>query len=121
MTIFIAGLSSIPRHYYEAADIDGANFFQKLIHITLPMLKPAITINLIFGITYGLKVFDIIFVLTNGGPGRMTEVINTAIFKEFALGYLWPVGTALSTLLFVFMVVVSVLLLKMMSKRELEL
>lgn len=120
MTIFIAGLSSIPRHYYEAADIDGANFFQKLIHITLPMLKPAITINLIFGITYGLKVFDIIFVLTNGGPGRMTEVINTAIFKEFALGT-YGLGTALSTLLFVFMVVVSVLLLKMMSKRELEL
>jgi len=120
MTIFIAGLSSIPRHYYEVADIDGANFFQKLIHITLPMLKPAITINLIFGITYGLKVFDIIFVLTNGGPGRMTEVINTAIFKEFALGT-YGMGTALSTLLFVFMVVVSVLLLKIMSKRELEL
>jgi len=120
MTIFIAGLSSIPRHYYEVADIDGANFFQKLIHITLPMLKPAITINLVFGITYGLKVFDIIFVLTNGGPGRMTEVINTAIFKEFALGT-YGMGTALSTLLFVFMVVVSVLLLKIMSKRELEL
>ena len=119
-TIFIAGLSSIPRHYYEVADIDGANFFQKLIHITLPMLKPAITINLVFGITYGLKVFDIIFVLTNGGPGRMTEVINTAIFKEFALGT-YGMGTALSTLLFVFMVVVSVLLLKIMSKRELEL
>jgi raffinose/stachyose/melibiose transport system permease protein len=61
MTIFLAGLSSIPDSYYEAADIDGANFFQKLVHVTLPMLTGAITINLIFGITYGLKVFDIIY------------------------------------------------------------
>lgn len=120
MTIFVAGLHSIPRHYYEAADIDGAGFFPKLVHITLPMLKPAITVNLIFGITYGLKVFDIIFVLTNGGPGRMTEVINTAVFKEFALGT-YGVGTALSTLLFLFMAVVSVFLLRMMYQKEVEL
>jgi len=120
MTIFIAGLHSIPRYYFEAADIDGAGFFQKLFYITIPMLKPAITINLIFGITYGLKVFDIIFVLTNGGPGRMTEVINTAVFKEFALGT-YGLGTALSTLLFAFMVLISLLLLKVMGRRELEL
>lgn len=120
MTIFIAGLHSIPRYYYEAADIDGAGFFQKLIYITIPMLKPAITINLIFGITYGLRVFDIIFVLTNGGPGRMTEVINTAVFKEFALGT-YGIGTALSTILFIFMGLISILLVRLMSRREVEL
>lgn len=120
MTIFVAGLRSIPRRYYEAADIDGAGFFQKLVHITLPMLKPAITVNLIFGITYGLKAFDIIFVLTNGGPGRMTEVINTAVFKEFALGT-YGVGAALSTLLFLLMAAVSVFLLRMMYLKEVEL
>lgn len=120
MTIFIAGLHSIPRYYYEAADIDGAGFFQKLIHITIPMLRPAIIINLIFGITYGLRVFDIIFVLTNGGPGRITEVINTAVFKEFALGT-YGVGSALSTILFIFMGLISILLVRLMSRREVEL
>ncbi|MGB9682260.1 MAG: carbohydrate ABC transporter permease [bacterium] len=120
MTIFIAGLQSIPKYYYEAAEIDGAGFFQKLIHITLPMIKPAITINLIFGITYGLRVFDIIFVLTNGGPGRMTEVINTAIFREFALGT-YGVGTALSTILFVFMGIISIFTVGAMNRREVEL
>ncbi|MCX7796596.1 MAG: sugar ABC transporter permease [bacterium] len=120
MTVFIAGLHSIPKYYYEAADIDGAGFFSKLLYITIPMLKPAIVINLVFGITYGLRVFDIIFVLTNGGPGRMTEVINTAIFKEFALGT-YGIGTALSTILFVFMGLISIILVKLMSKKEIGL
>lgn len=120
MTIFLAGLQSIPNYYYEAADIDGATFMQKLRHITLPMLMPAININLIFGITYGLKVFDIIYVLTNGGPGRMTEVINTAVFKEFADGT-YGVGTALSTLLFVFMAVIGLFIVRIMNRREVEL
>jgi raffinose/stachyose/melibiose transport system permease protein len=82
MTIFIAGLQSIPGYYYEAGEIDGANFFQRLFHITLPMLMPAIMINVVFGLTYGLKVFDVIYALTNGGPGRMTEVVATAILHR---------------------------------------
>ena len=77
MTIFIAGLGAIPKTYYEAAQIDGANFWQRLKNITLPMLTGSIMINLVFGITYGLKVFDIIYVLTNGGPGHATEVVTT--------------------------------------------
>ncbi len=119
MTIFIAGLQSIPRTYYEAASIDGAGFFHKLFSITIPMLKPAITVNLVFGITYSLRVFDIIFVLTNGGPGRVTEVMNTAVFREFALGT-YGVGVALSTVLFVVMGVVSVLVIRLMNRGEVE-
>lgn len=119
MTIFLAGIQSIPRHYYEAADMDGAQYFAKLWHITLPMLAPAITVNVIFGVTYGLRVFDIIYVLTNGGPGRMTEVLNTAILKEFADGT-YGMGTALSTLLFVFMAVLGIVLIRFLTRREVE-
>ena len=61
MTIFLAGLNTIPKSYYEAAQIDGANFWQRLRYVTLPMLSGAIMINLVFGITYGLKVFDIVY------------------------------------------------------------
>ena len=60
MTIFLAGLNTIPKSYYEAAQIDGANFWQRLRYVTLPMLTGSIMINLVFGITYGLKVFDIV-------------------------------------------------------------
>ena len=119
MTIFIAGLQTIPRTFYEAADIDGARFFAKLRHITLPMLVPAITVNVIFGITYGLKVFDIIYALTGGGPGRMTEVLNTAVLKEFADG-IYGMGTALSTLLFVFLAFIGFFIIRFMNKRTVE-
>jgi raffinose/stachyose/melibiose transport system permease protein len=117
MTIFLAGLSSIPDSYYEAADIDGANFFQKLVHVTLPMLTGAITINLIFGITYGLKVFDIIYVLTNGGPGHATEVITTYSYTLYANGK-YAIATSLNTILFVLTAIIGVLVVKYMSRLE---
>jgi raffinose/stachyose/melibiose transport system permease protein len=117
MTIFIAGLQAIPQDHYDAADIDGAGWWRKLGSVTLPMLGPAIIINVVFGITYGLKVFDIIYVLTNGGPGRMTDVINTAVFNEFAAGS-YGLSTALSTLLLVAMAVIGFPLIKAMTREE---
>ncbi len=119
MTIFLAGLQSIPNDYYDAADIDGAGWWQRLRAVTLPLLAPAITVNVVFGITYGMRVFDIIYVLTNGGPGRMTEVINTAVFNEFASGT-YGLGTALSTLLAVAMAIVGFVLLRLMMRREVQ-
>lgn len=119
MTIFIAGLSTIPKSYYEAASIDGANFWQKLRHITLPMLKGAIMINLVFGITYGLKVFDIIYVLTNGGPGHATEVITTFSYQLYSSGR-YGMSTALNTILLVITAVIGVFVVKKMSKSEVQ-
>lgn len=117
MTIFLAGLTSIPDVYYEAASIDGANFFQKLWHITLPMLKGAIMINLVFGLTYGLKVFDIIYVMTNGGPGHATEVITTYSYQLYSSGN-YGMATALNTILFVITTIIGILVIKFMSKKE---
>ncbi|GAE31385.1 carbohydrate ABC transporter permease [Alkalihalobacillus hemicellulosilyticus] len=119
MVLFIAGLLAIPNDYYEAAEIDGAGFFKRLFSITLPMLLPTITITTVLNITYGLRVFDIIYVLTNGGPGNATDVINTAVYSAFAKGY-WGLGSALSTLLFVIMVVVSFFIIRTMNKKAVE-
>ena len=119
MTIFIAGLSSIPRSYYEAAQIDGANFWQKLRYITLPLLSGSIMINLVFGITYGLKVFDIIYVLTNGGPGHATEVMTTYAFQLYSTGQ-YGMSTALHTILLLITAVIGVLIVKVMSKKEVQ-
>jgi len=117
MTIFLAGLQSIPETYYESADIDGAGFWAKLRHITLPLLTPAITINLVFGIAHGIRVFDVIYVLTNGGPGRETEVAATVIYKEFADGR-YGMSSALSSLMFIFMAVVGLFIVLRMAKRR---
>ncbi len=119
MTIFLAGLQSIPPDYYDAADMDGANAWQRLRAVTLPLLAPAITVNVVFGLTYGMRVFDIIYVLTNGGPGRMTEVISTAVFNEFSSGT-YGLGTALSSLLFAIMAIIGFGVVRFMTRREVQ-
>jgi len=117
MTIILAGLQSIPTEYYEAANIDGASYLKKLRYITLPLCRPAIVITIVLGIFYGLKVFDIIYVLTNGGPGYATTVLNTSIYSLFGLGN-WGLGSALNSLLFVFMIVVGIFTVKLLKPSE---
>jgi raffinose/stachyose/melibiose transport system permease protein len=119
MTIILAGLQSIPLSYYEAANIDGANFWNKFRYITMPLLIPALTVTTVLNLLYGLRVFDIVYVLTNGGPGYITEVMYTSVFKEFSLGA-YGVGTAMSSVLFVFMVLVGYFTIKAMTRKEID-
>lgn len=119
MVLFIAGLKSVPDMYYEAAQIDGASYWQRFTNVTLPLLMPVITITLILNITYGLRVFDSVYVLTNGGPGFATGVINTIVFKEFSKGT-YAVGSALSTILLIFVCGICYFLLKALTRKEVE-
>ena len=119
MTIFVAGLGAIPKTYYEAAQIDGASFWQRLKSITLPMLTGSIMINLVFGISYGLKVFDIIYVLTNGGPGHATEVVTTYSYQLYADGA-YGMSTAFNTVLLILTAIAGIFVVKMMSKKEVQ-
>jgi len=119
MVILIAGLQVIPSEYYEAAQIDGANQWDELWNITLPLLVPTLTVTTVLNLLYGLKVFDIVWVLTNGGPGYATETVYTVVFKEFSKGR-YGVSTALSTLLFVIMSICGYWLIKAMHPKELE-
>lgn len=119
MTIFLAGLNTIPKSYYEAAQIDGANFWHRLRYVTLPMMTGSIMINLVFGITYGLKVFDIIYVLTNGGPGHATEVLTTYAFQLYSRGQ-YGMSTALNTVLLIITAFVGVFIVKTLGKQEVQ-
>lgn len=117
MIIVIAGINAISTSYYEAAEIDGAGFWQKTRYITLPLLRPVILNVSILNLTYGLRVFDMIYTLTNGGPGHATEVINTAVYGEFSKGN-YAMGTTLSSILFIFVMLISYFLLKAMEPKE---
>jgi raffinose/stachyose/melibiose transport system permease protein len=119
MVIFIAGLQVIPSEYYEAAQIDGANKWDELWNITLPLLMPTLTVTTVLNLLYGLKVFDIVWVLTNGGPGYATETVYTVVFEEFSKGR-YGVSTALSTLLFAIMLIGGYWLIHAMHPKELE-
>ena len=119
MVILIAGIEAIPREYYEVAAIDGAGGWKTFRHITLPLLTPVLAVTTVLNLLYGLKVFDIIFVLTNGGPGRATDTVYTAIFDEFSKGR-YGVATALSSLLFLVMIGLSYFVIRVMHQEAEE-
>jgi raffinose/stachyose/melibiose transport system permease protein len=119
MVILIAGLQVIPTEYYEAAQIDGASPWDEFWKITLPLLMPTLTVTTVLNLLYGLKVFDIVWVLTNGGPGYATETVYTMVFKEFSKGR-YGVSTALSTLLFAIMSICGYWLINAMHPKESE-
>lgn len=117
MVILLAGLQAISHSYYEAADIDGASSWMKFRYITLPLLMPALTVTTVLNLLYGLKIFDTVYVLTNGGPGYATEVVYTQVFSQFSLGS-YGVGTALITVLFIVMAALGYFAVKLMSREE---
>jgi raffinose/stachyose/melibiose transport system permease protein len=117
MVILIAGIEAIPREYFEAAAIDGASGWKTLRYITLPLLTPVLAVTTVLNLLYGLKVFDIIFVLTRGGPGRATDTVYTAIFDEFSKGR-YGVATALSSLLFLVMIGLAYFVIRLMNREE---
>jgi multiple sugar transport system permease protein len=99
--VLLAGLQTIPRSLYEAAEIDGASRLQQFWEITLPMLRPAIVVALIFRTITSIQTFDIPYAMTNGGPGNATETLAMYIHKTtidfLDLGY----GSALAVLMFI--------------------
>ena len=117
MTILIAGIMSIPQTYYEAASIDGGSAWQCFRHITLPLLVPTLTVTTVLNVIYGLKVFDMVYSLTNGGPGFATEVMYTGVYKEFGLGR-YAVGTTLSTIMTLVMLVAGFFMIRHMVKGD---
>ena len=118
MTILIAGILSISPTYYEAASIDGANGVQAFFKITLPLLMPTLATTTVLNVIYGLKIFDMVYAMTNGGPGKATtEVLYTAVFKMFSTGQ-YAVGTALSSVMFLFMIIVGYFMIRVMTRNE---
>lgn len=120
MIIYLAALQGISNDLLEAASIDGANSRQTFRHITLPMLAGSFTINLTLALIYGLKVFDEIAVLTDGGPGFSTETITYMVYKvafgEMRQGY----GTAMAVILFLLILVLGGVQSTILRKREVQ-
>jgi len=117
MVILLAGLQAIPKEYYEAAAVDGAGALAKFGHITWPLLTPALIVVTVLNVLYALRVFDIVYVLTNGGPGYATEVLFTAIFKAFGQGR-YGLGTAISSILFVVMSGTGYFVIRLMERES---
>jgi multiple sugar transport system permease protein len=109
MILFLAGLQGIPSHLYEAADIDGASPFKKFIHVTVPMLSPVIFFTSIIALINSFKVFDLIYVLTQGGPGRSTRVLVYDIYSTAFQSYDYGYASAMAYVLFMIIFVIALI------------
>ena len=120
MLIYLAALQSIPSDLYEAAKVDGANAVRQFINITIPMLAPALTICIV-GITTGsLKVYDLLVASTNGGPGRASTSIIYYTYSTAINGRQYGYGSALTISVVFALLLVAVLQVKVLKKREVQ-
>lgn len=115
-TINMAGLRSIPADIYEAAEIDGANYFQRIRKITIPMMKNTIVINTILIITGGFKIFETVKQLTNGGPNHMSDVLVTYMYDTTFTPSRYGYGMAVATVSFVLCLIFSIIYLVNVGK-----
>jgi len=120
MIIYIAGLQGIPGELIESAKIDGAGVFRTFRSVTLPLLAPSVTINLLLVLTGALKVFDLVFVTTNSGPGFATDVMTTFIYRTSFANFKAGYGMALSMIFFLILVIVTIVQLGIFRRREVE-
>ncbi|MDB5054643.1 MAG: transporter permease [Bacilli bacterium] len=119
MIILLSGLQTLPESLYEAAKIDGANRLSQFKHITLPLMKPTIYILLMLGIIYTFKVFDIIFIMTSGGPVNSSMVLPIYAYQLSFTTFEFSQGAAVSVIMLAILTIVAVVYLKMMNKEEL--
>ncbi|WP_234402171.1 carbohydrate ABC transporter permease [Thermobifida halotolerans] len=118
MVIFLAGLQSIPREIHEAADVDGAGAVRRFWYVVRPMLAPATTINLMLSMIGGLKLFDQVWVMTQGGPGRATDTLSTVIYREAFQFNEYAYSTAMAVVLTLFVIVISGFQYGYLSRQE---
>ena len=117
LVIFIAGIESVDKSYYEAAMMDGATFWQRLKYITIPLTTASRNTVIILSFIGGIRSFDLIWSMTGGGPGFATDVISSIIYKQYAAGY-YGLSTAGNVILLLFIVVLVFPLQKLLKKQE---
>ena len=120
MIMYLAALKSVPEQLYEAADIDGANWWQKLWYITLPMMRNIIAITALFSLIVTFANFDIVRVLTSGGPVDQTHVFATWAFKVGIESSDLPLGASVSLFMFPILAVAAIFILRDIGRRGTE-
>jgi len=113
MVIYLAQMQDIPTTLYESAEIDGAGWWHKMIHITLPLMTPSIYFNFIMGLIGGFQVFTMAYIMTNGGPSRSSYYYAYYLFDKMMADNAMGMASAMAWILLVIVLVVTVLALKL--------
>ncbi len=121
MIIYLAGLQTVDESLLEAASIDGCTQWQQIKWVKLPLISSTITINVILSVISGLKAFDYSFIMTNGGPGKSTKTLMFQVYETAFTDQKMGRASAFSVLAFAFIILITVLMLLYMNKKEVEL
>ena len=116
--LLLAGLSAIPKEPYEAARSDGANIFQCFYHITLPYMRPVIIITILIRLIFAIKTYDLIYIMTKGGPGDATDLISYYIYRSAFISLNLGEAAAMSTILLIIIVILTLPLFKYMDRSD---
>jgi raffinose/stachyose/melibiose transport system permease protein len=118
--IYIAGIVSIPREFFDAAEVDGSSPLQTFRYITLPLARPATTTVIILSLIGGLRSFDLIWAMTRGGPGFTSDVIASVIYKQYQAGF-YGLSTAGNVVLFLLVTAIVLPLFTFLNRRTVDL
>ena len=118
MLLLTSGLTGISQELYESASVDGAKWGQRFRYITLPLMKPAILSVLMLGFIYTFKAFDLMFVMTSGGPLNATDVLGTYSYTLSFKQYEFSLGSATAMVLFCCLFVIGLFYLRLISKED---
>jgi len=114
IVLLLAGLSALPKEPYEAARMDGASTLQSFIHVTLPLMRPVIIVTLLIRLIFAVKTFDLVYVMTRGGPGTATDLISYFIYRSAFFGLNIGQASAISVLLLVIVLALTAYLYRYM-------
>lgn len=120
MIIYIASITNVSKEVLEAAEIDGANRFQVLRSIVVPLIMPAVTVCLFLAISWSFKMFDLNLSLTKGGPYRSTESLAMNVYNEAFLNNRYGLGTAKSLIFFLVVAVITLIQVRVTKNKEVE-
>ncbi len=120
MVIYLAGLQNVPAMYYEAAMIDGATFWERFKHITIPLLMPAISSSTILNLIGGLKLFDLVMALTGGGPGFSTHSLSTLVTNQYFSAQSAGYASAIGIFSFLLIMIISNVVMGYFDKKEVD-
>lgn len=118
--LYLSGLATIPEDLYEASGLDGASKWQQFRHVTFPLIAPFFTINMVLAMKNFLMVFDHVVALTGGGPGRATQSISLLIYEDGFTGGQFALQSANAVVYFIVIVAISVLQIRFLQKREVQ-
>lgn len=116
--LLLAGLQSLPEELHEAAQLDGANWWQRFTNITLPWLKPVLITVTVFNVIYAFLQFDVVFAMTQGGPGDTTQVLSVLIYRQLFVNTNIGLGSALAVILGVVALVGGLVIVKLFYRKE---